>query len=119
LRSSSFGQLQRLSRPGDPLVDLGTGDLVEPQREGNVLEHREVGVEGVVLEDHRQVAVPGAFSLTRWSPMNTSPELTSSSPTIIRNSVDFPHPEGPTRITNSPSAMSRLTSRTAGSPEPL
>src|SRR3954462_11486282 len=47
-----------------------------------------------------------------------SPLVMSSSPTIIRSSVDFPQPDGPTRIMNSPSAMSRLTSLTAGKPSP-
>src|SRR4051794_6171660 len=47
-----------------------------------------------------------------------SPEVMSSSPTIIRSSVDFPHPDGPTRIMNSPSATSMLTSFTAGKPSP-
>src|SRR5512132_1888323 len=42
----------------------------------------------------------------------------SSSPTIIWSSVDFPDPDGPTRITNSPSAISRLTSSTAASSPP-
>src|SRR5512132_1785970 len=42
----------------------------------------------------------------------------SSSPTIICSSVDFPDPDGPTRITNSPSAISRLTSSPAGLSEP-
>ena len=42
----------------------------------------------------------------------------SSRPTIIRSSVDFPHPDGPTRIMNSPSAMSSETSFTAGNPSP-
>src|SRR5690606_20143318 len=37
-------------------------------------------------------------------------------PTIIRSRVDFPHPDGPTRMTNSPSAMSRLTPLTAVKP---
>src|SRR4051812_17097985 len=50
--------------------------------------------------------------------MIMSPLVMSSSPTIIRSSVDFPHPDGPTRIMNSPSAMSRLTSFTAGKPSP-
>ena len=50
--------------------------------------------------------------------MSMSPEVMSSSPTIIRSRVDFPQPEGPTRIMNSPSAMSRLTSFTAGKPSP-
>ena len=47
-----------------------------------------------------------------------SPEVMSSRPTIIRSSVDFPQPDGPTRIMNSPSATSMLTSFTAGNPSP-
>ena len=47
-----------------------------------------------------------------------SPDVMSSSPTIIRSRVDFPQPEGPTRIMNSPSATSMLTSLTAGKPSP-
>src|SRR5690606_22805640 len=47
-----------------------------------------------------------------------SPEVMSSRPTIIRSSVDFPHPDGPTRIMNSPSCTSMLTSLTAGKPSP-
>src|SRR6185312_2538636 len=58
----------------------------------------------------------GALSLTRRSSMNRSPLVMSSSPTIMRSSVDLPQPEGPTRITNSPSAMSMETSFTAGNP---
>src|SRR5215467_14226427 len=50
--------------------------------------------------------------------MIMSPEVMSSRPTIIRNSVDFPQPEGPTRIMNSPSATSMETSFTAGNPSP-
>jgi len=37
----------------------------------------------------------------------------SSSPAIMFRQVDFPQPEGPTRIMNSPSPMSRLASLTA------
>ena len=60
----------------------------------------------------------GAFSFIRSPPMVTSPSVMSSRPTIIRSTVDFPQPDGPTRIMNSPSAMSRLTSLTAGKPSP-
>ena len=60
----------------------------------------------------------GARSLTRLSPIIMSPSVMSSRPTIIRSSVDFPHPEGPTRIMNSPSCTSMLTSLTAGNPSP-
>src|ERR1700742_1172321 len=58
----------------------------------------------------------GARSLTTSPPMRSSPSLMSSSPAIIRSAVDFPQPDGPTRITNSPSAMSRLRSLKASKP---
>src|SRR3954453_1811025 len=60
----------------------------------------------------------GARSLTRVPPISRSPDEMSSRPTIMRSSVDLPHPEGPTRMTNSPSAMSRLTPFTARNPSP-
>src|SRR6185437_7736099 len=43
--------------------------------------------------------------------MRISPSVTSSRPAAIRRSVDLPQPEGPTKTTNSPSAMSKSTSR--------
>ena len=36
----------------------------------------------------------------------------------MRSRVDFPQPEGPTRIMNSPSSTSMLTSLTAAKPSP-
>src|SRR6476659_7964859 len=60
----------------------------------------------------------GARSLTRLPSMSMSPEVMSSSPTIIRSSVDFPQPDGPTRIMNSPSSTSMLMLFTAGKPSP-
>ena len=73
--------------------------------------HGEVRVERVALEDHGQVALArGASSLTRWPSMRISPEVTSSRPAIIRSRVDFPQPDGPTRMTNSPSPISSVTS---------
>ena len=50
----------------------------------------------------------GSTSLTTLPPIAISPPLMSSSPAIIRSSVDFPQPDGPTKTTNSPSATSRL-----------
>ena len=52
------------------------------------------------------------------SPITISPEVMSSRPTTIRSSVDFPQPDGPTRIMNSPSCTSMLTSFTALKPSP-
>ncbi|MNY80994.1 hypothetical protein D3C86_2223230 [compost metagenome] len=46
------------------------------------------------------------ISLTTLPPMVISPAEISSSPAIMRNSVDLPQPEGPTSTTNSPSPIS-------------
>src|SRR5256885_11918128 len=58
----------------------------------------------------------GVRSLTTSSPISNSPSVISSSPAIIRSAVDFPQPDGPTRIMNSPSAISRFTCLTASVP---
>src|SRR3954465_12204345 len=58
----------------------------------------------------------GAIWLTTVSPIRTSPPVMSSSPAIIRSAVELPDPDGPTRIMNSPSLMSRSMSRTASKP---
>ena len=51
----------------------------------------------------------GGRSLTTRSPIRISPDVTCSSPASMRSSVDLPQPDGPTRTTNSPSAMSMET----------
>ena len=58
----------------------------------------------------------GALSFTTFPAMRSSPSVMSSSPAIMLRQVDLPQPDGPTRMTNSPSAMSRLTSFTASAP---
>src|SRR3954452_12392357 len=58
----------------------------------------------------------GAFWLTTSPQISSWPSELSSSPAIIRSAVDFPQPEGPTRIMNSPSEMSRSRSLTASKP---
>ena len=45
--------------------------------------------------------------------MMTLPLVGSSSPAIMFNVVVLPHPDGPTKIMNSPSLMSRLIPATA------
>src|SRR5512138_3133714 len=57
----------------------------------------------------------GGRSVTSLPPMRTSPRVGSSSPAIIRRSVDFPEPDGPRKTRNSPSRVTRLTSLTAPS----
>src|SRR3954465_789577 len=58
----------------------------------------------------------GARSLTTSPPIFRSPSEMSSSPAIIRRAVDFPQPDGPTRIISSPSRIWRLMCLTASKP---
>src|ERR1700716_1471878 len=58
----------------------------------------------------------GDFWFTTFPPMRSSPEVMSSRPAIMFSVVDFPQPDGPTRMTNSPSAMSMLNLSTASAP---
>jgi hypothetical protein len=50
--------------------------------------------------------------------IETVPEVIGSNPAIMRSTVDFPQPEGPSRTTNSRSATAKLTSCTAGAAAP-
>src|SRR3954447_2518646 len=56
------------------------------------------------------------MSVTRVSPIMTSPSVTSSRPATIRSSVVLPQPDGPTSTRNSPSPTSIDTSSTATTP---
>ena len=58
----------------------------------------------------------GALSFTTWPSMISFPAVMSSRPATMFSIVDFPHPDGPTRMMNSPSAISRLKSSTARAP---
>src|SRR5947199_9157614 len=51
----------------------------------------------------------GATPLTTRSPIAIRPPEISSSPAIIRKSVDLPQPEGPTSTQNSPSSTPMST----------
>ena len=66
-------QLDRLGRLLDPPVDLLLVDLAELEAEGQVVVDGHVRVERVALEDHRDVAVLGATSLTTFSPIDSVP----------------------------------------------
>jgi hypothetical protein len=46
-------------------------------------------------------------SFMRWPSIIMSPPEIGSSPAIIRSSVDFPQPEGPTNTVNSPGSITR------------
>ena len=61
----------------------------------------------------------GGTSLTFLPSIWMLPLLISSSPAIMRNIVDLPQPEGPTKTMNSSLSTVRLTSSTAMTPLPF
>ena len=61
---------------------------------------------------------PGTRSRRRSPSVDTVPVVGTSKPARRRSSVDLPHPDGPTRATNSPRRRSRDTSARASVPSP-
>ena len=55
----------------------------------------------------------GGTSLTTRSPMRITPLVGYSRPASMRSVVVLPQPEGPSRLTNSPSAIVRSSPLTA------
>src|SRR6266516_8151700 len=55
----------------------------------------------------------GETPFTTSPPMTIAPAVGSSSPATIRRAVVFPHPDGPTRTMNSPSAIVQVSASTA------
>ena len=103
-------------RLGDPLPALRLRDAPELEPEADVLLHRHVRVERVVLEDHREVPPLGSRSLISRSPTGRG---RPSAPRARRRCAAaslLPQPDGPTRTRNSPSSTVRLRSLTATRP---
>src|SRR3954468_18046110 len=59
---------------------------------------------------------PGSSIVTSLPPTCTLPEVGSSSPAMMRSSVDLPQPDGPTRTVNSPSSTYRSMPSSARTP---
>src|SRR5207253_2117742 len=101
-------------------VDHGRSELIlqagnlepglDPQRGVEVRER-------LVEKEHLRLARDGAADrhplplAARKGAGLAVPEVMSSSAAMRRSSVDFPQPDGPTKTTKSPWAMSRSTSR--------
>jgi hypothetical protein len=107
---------QNVGRVHDQMMDLLRVFFAKHEREAHVLINRHRGIEGVVLEDHRDIAVFGGLLRAIVIADHNLPLVMPSRPAIIRRVVDLPHPEGPTKTMNSPSWISILKSSTAQLP---
>ena len=98
------------------LEDISSGDLKIGGEVVNDLapKDRDIAMvfQNYALYPHMTVRENMGFALK----LRKAPEEMSSSPAIIRSAVDFPHPDGPTRIMNSASRISRLMCLTASKP---
>ena len=107
------GELHGLERVGDGPLDLGVRQPPHAEREGDVLEDGQVREQGIVLENHADVALKTG----RWDgELAVDPDPPRSGavrPATIISSVVLPEPEGPRRVRNSPSRRSRSVSSSA------
>ena len=103
--------LEQFGRRGPP---LGLGDAPQSQWELHVRRNREPREERRVLEEHGQRRPVRAGVRAGTS---TVPAVGRSRPAIRLSRVVLPHPEAPTRQTNSPGATSSETSWRATTPD--
>ena len=72
--------------------------------------------QGRSTADWKTIPTSGRGAVTTVVSMRMLPELTGRSPASSSSSVDLPQPEGPSRLTNSPGATRKVTSRSACRP---
>jgi hypothetical protein len=85
----------------DPLSDLLLRNAVQLQPERDVIKDVQVRKQGVILKNHGKVSLGGVDVGDTWPSSTILPLLTVSKPQMEPRSVLFPHPEGPTKTTNS------------------
>jgi len=89
----------------DPACDLDLGNLPHFKPERDILRHRHVRKEGIVLENETHIA------FGRWQACHVASADKDAArrdihkAPIIRNMVVFPQPEGPRKVTSSPSSI--------------
>ena len=102
----------------DTLADLCARALREPKAEGDVVEHRHVRPDGIVLEHHAHPAPLRRHhvSLARTEACPATrivPSSGSRKPASTRRVVVLPQPEGPRKVTNSCLLNRQAQSRSA------
>ena len=113
-RSASPPCARRAHGLGDALADLGAGDVLDLQPEGDVLGHGHVREQAVGLEDHVDVAlcrrdVADVLPLEDDAPGRRAPRSRRS----CAASSSCRSRSGPSIEKNSPPGMSSVTSSTA------
>ena len=90
---------QRVAHRGG---DVGPRPPPHLQRKGDVIEDGQVREEGVVLEDHADVALLGRQASDVHAVDEDCPAVGATKPAIISMIVVLPEPLGPRRVMNSP-----------------
>src|SRR5262249_38560912 len=115
------GKAHKLEHPHCSLPDDRNRRTPDAQPIGDIVEYGHVWPQRVTLENHSDVAVFGITINSRSTDATVSPSMRispasgRSRPARQRSVVVLPQPDGPSRVTNSPCATKRLTSRTATS----
>ena len=109
---------EQLRRVLDATPPLGLGDALHPEREPDVVANGHVRAERVVLEDHRDVTIDRIEVVDDLVANRISPSVGVLETRHHARAVVFPQPDGPTKIMNSPSPISRSRSSTATVPSP-
>ena len=89
-------------RLGDPGAISAAGTLRRLEAEGDVLRDRQMREDGIVLENHADIALVRRNSIEPRLPARLMlPAVRSAKPAMDRSRVVFPQPLGPRSVKNS------------------
>jgi hypothetical protein len=98
-----YGRSSGCHRPG---IHIGLGHLAELQAVLDVLPHRQVREDRVILEHHADVALVRRDGVDDLVVEADRPASMLLNPAIMRSSVVLPQPDGPSSVKNSPFRIS-------------
>ena len=107
------GEAHHLEHLPHARFDLGVRTALKPEPERDVLGHAHVRKERVVLKHHPDPADLGRRHGDVAAREPNRALVRQRDPAMLRSSVVFPQPEGPSRLTNSPDATLNDTPPTA------
>jgi len=105
-------EIERGGGPQTPLAaNVGRTQTPEFQVEANILCHRHVRIESIVLENHGDIAIDRLEVIDPLPSIRMSPDVTASSPPIMLSVVVFAAARRPEQRHDSRSAIVKSISR--------